>query len=568
MGTRAAGSVGTAAISTLAYNGLVEVVDGEVVPQLALSWEQPEPTRYVFDLRTDVEFHDGTPFDAAAVKANFDRLMAPGSDAVKPAAVPGVGDGARRPPGRVPAGPAGRRVPRVAAPRPGDDDVAHGRRAVRADRPVQGLRRHRALPVQRVPAGRPDRARAVRRLLAGTNHLDAITFTIIPTTSTQIQAFLNGEFDLIGVVPAQVGQVTRDPSVVIHEFVGNTFNYLTFNQARAPFDNPDVRRAFSAALDREGIAQGVYNGYAEPASGPFSPAIGDAYQDLSDVVAQSYAPDEARRWLQQSGFDTGATVRFDSFTQAPWGSEADAMTAQLQEIGLDIKLEKQDFGSWADLIYTAKDFTMFNSGQTTRTVDPDEVLYRWRTPAATSTCSASPTPSWTRCWTRPAPRATPASGPRCTTTSPATSPRTRTPRSPCGEGDHRGQPERQGPHVLRRRHPLDGGVLALQLTARRPARTAGRVALSLLQALVVAVGATSAVFLLMRLIPGDPARILAGPGGNVTDEQIELTRRELGLDDPLPVQYWDWISAAFRGDFGTSLVLGERVSDLLGDGWW
>ncbi|SEE89024.1 ABC transporter permease [Jiangella alba] len=107
--------------------------------------------------------------------------------------------------------------------------------------------------------------------------------------------------------------------------------------------------------------------------------------------------------------------------------------------------------------------------------------------------------------------------------------------------------------------------MALQLTARRPARTAGRVALSLLQALVVAVGATSAVFLLMRLIPGDPARILAGPGGNVTDEQIELTRRELGLDDPLPVQYWDWISAAFRGDFGTSLVLGERVSDLLGD---
>jgi peptide/nickel transport system permease protein len=96
-------------------------------------------------------------------------------------------------------------------------------------------------------------------------------------------------------------------------------------------------------------------------------------------------------------------------------------------------------------------------------------------------------------------------------------------------------------------------------------RVAGRVALSIVQALVVAVGATSAVFLLMRLIPGDPARILAGPGGSVTEEQIQLTRQELGLDDPLPVQYWDWITAAVRGDFGNSLVLSESVSDLLAD---
>ncbi|TDE13992.1 ABC transporter substrate-binding protein [Jiangella asiatica] len=375
MGTQAAGSVGTAGISTLAYNGLVEVIDGEIVPQLAESWEQSGPTRYVLELRRDVEFHDGTPFDAAAVKANFDRLLAPDSTAVN------------LPPFLESVAVLGSHQVEFTLAQPAATFLASLRRGRVMMMSPTAVEQYAESDPFKASVGtgpyvfreyRPGDRIVLERFdgyWAETNYLDAITFTIIPTTSTQIQAFLNGEFDIIGVVPAQVNQVTRDRSVVIHEFVGNTFNYLTFNQGRAPFDNVDVRRGVSAALDREGIAQGVYNGYAEPASGPFSPAIGAAYEDLSDVVAQSYSPDEAREMLRRAGFDFGAGVRFDSFTQDPWGSEADAMTAQLKEIGLDVQLEKQDFGSWADLIYTAKDFTMFNSGQTTRTVDPDEVIY-------------------------------------------------------------------------------------------------------------------------------------------------------------------------------------------------
>ncbi|MEO3796206.1 ABC transporter permease [Nonomuraea sp. B10E15] len=88
---------------------------------------------------------------------------------------------------------------------------------------------------------------------------------------------------------------------------------------------------------------------------------------------------------------------------------------------------------------------------------------------------------------------------------------------------------------------------------------------SVLQATVVAAAATFVVFLLMRMIPGDPARILAGPGGSVTPEQVERTRRELGLDDPIPLQYWNWITDAVRGDFGNSLVLNDTVAGLLAD---
>ena len=105
-------------------------------------------------------------------------------------------------------------------------------------------------------------------------------------------------------------------------------------------------------------------------------------------------------------------------------------------------------------------------------------------------------------------------------------------------------------------------------TRYRPARARRAVlavASSLTQAVVVAFGATFTVFVVMRLIPGDPARILAGPGGSVSAEQVARTRAELGLDDPLLVQYWDWISGALHGDFGRSLVLNDSVATLLGD---
>ena len=375
MGTAAASSVGTAAIATLAYNGLVEVDEGRIVPELAASWEQTSPTRYVLELRRDVQFHDGTPFDASAVKANFDRLLAPGSE------------GVNLPPFLESVETDGRYTVVMNLSRPAAAFLGSLRRGrvmmmsptavekYAKDDPFKASIGTGPYAFAEYSAGNRIRLERNDDYWAEDNYLDAITMPIIPNTSTQIQAFLNGEFDLIGVVPAQVKQVMRREGTVLHEDIGNTFNYLSFNLLRPPFDNVDVRRAFSAALSREGIAKGVYAGYAQPASGPFSPAIGDSYEDLSDLPMQSYSPDEARQYLKKAGFDLGTKVPFSAFTQSPWSDEADAMTAQLEDIGISVDLSKEDFGSWAERVYTAKDFTLFNSGQTTRTVDPDEVIY-------------------------------------------------------------------------------------------------------------------------------------------------------------------------------------------------
>ena len=73
----------------------------------------------------------------------------------------------------------------------------------------------------------------------------------------------------------------------------------------------------------------------------------------------------------------------------------------------------------------------------------------------------------------------------------------------------------------------------------------------ILQAVPVMIGVSLAVFMMMHLIPGDPARIMAGEAAS--PYQIEMMRQNLGLNDPLYVQYWRFLSNAVRGDLGVSV---------------
>ena len=70
------------------------------------------------------------------------------------------------------------------------------------------------------------------------------------------------------------------------------------------------------------------------------------------------------------------------------------------------------------------------------------------------------------------------------------------------------------------------------------------------------------VFLLLRVTPGDPAAILAGDAA--TPAQIEQIRERLGLTDPIPVQFSNWVGQILRGDLGTSVISNVPVLTLIG----
>ncbi len=83
------------------------------------------------------------------------------------------------------------------------------------------------------------------------------------------------------------------------------------------------------------------------------------------------------------------------------------------------------------------------------------------------------------------------------------------------------------------------------------------VAFRLLQAIPVILLVAILTFVLMHMLPGDPAVVIAGP--DATAEAVDRLRHQLGLDRPLPEQLVNWLANLARGDFGQSLMLNQGV---------
>ncbi|OIJ17593.1 peptide ABC transporter permease [Anaerobacillus alkalilacustris] len=88
----------------------------------------------------------------------------------------------------------------------------------------------------------------------------------------------------------------------------------------------------------------------------------------------------------------------------------------------------------------------------------------------------------------------------------------------------------------------------------------------IIQTIPVLIGVTVLVFMLMHLIPGDPAQIIAGE--SASEQQVEQMRERLGLNDPLPVQYFKYIGNAVQGDLGSSVRNGRPVMDEIKGRFW
>ncbi|HLU03602.1 MAG TPA: ABC transporter permease, partial [Advenella sp.] len=90
--------------------------------------------------------------------------------------------------------------------------------------------------------------------------------------------------------------------------------------------------------------------------------------------------------------------------------------------------------------------------------------------------------------------------------------------------------------------------------------------LRLVQLIPVLLGITILAFLLLRVMPGDPATLLLGSRG--TAEDIAKLQHQLGLDKPLVVQYFQFLLDCLKGDFGTSIAFRTSVGPLIFERLW
>lgn len=358
---------------TSLYNGLV-VPDAHlrIVGDLASSWSQPDPKTYVFNLKPGIKFHDGTPFDAQAVKFNFDYILDPSNhsqrrpeivvvdrvEVVSPQTVRVILKDPFSPFLSIIADRAGYMVSPAARMKYGKD---------LARNPVG------TGPFKFVEWVRDDHLR-LRRYddyhERGLPYLDEIVYHPITDQSVVFTELRTGNVDFaytLAIDPKDVPAMrdTKSLSVLLGPGVG--FEGFWLNTVAGPLANRALRDAFSLALDRDQILRIAYSGVGQIANGPLPPSLW-AYDRSIPVVKRDVAL--AKKRLAEGGKASGFPITMKAESNNPLQSKITQLAqAQLHEVGIEASIVTVDF---ATLLHTGErnDFDALSLGWSGR-IDPD-----------------------------------------------------------------------------------------------------------------------------------------------------------------------------------------------------
>jgi ABC-type transport system substrate-binding protein len=293
-------------------------------PRLATGWHFSDPQTFVMDLRQGVVFHDDTPFNAAAVKFNLDRIKTDSRsnfkndinsvDSVEVTGPYQITMKLNRPNAALPS-ILSERCGLVGSPTAIQKFGAdYSRNPVGAGAwKFEFWRDNDTLSF----------VRNERYWQPGQPKLAGITFRIIPDTSTGLRSVLAGENDIIyEAAPSSKSIVDRSSRVTGDFSTSQAFYPVWFNTARAPLNDVRVRQAINYALDREGFNKATTLDHSEIARGVF-PKAHWAYDPASEAD-YPYNPERAKALLNEAGLASG----FDMVLMGP----TDDRSRQRQEI--------------------------------------------------------------------------------------------------------------------------------------------------------------------------------------------------------------------------------------------
>ncbi|GAA0225341.1 ABC transporter substrate-binding protein [Castellaniella daejeonensis] len=320
-------------------------VDGhgstEVEGDLAASWSaSPDNLVWTFKLHDGQKFSDGTPVDAQAVKQSFERLLAKkqGPSEAFPADMKVDATDAltvrftlQKPfaPFLYTLANNGASIVNPKAMQRDDADAwLSGHTAGSGPYQLVSWQKGQSLVLERNPN------------YAGSKKptLDKFVVKIVPEASARRLQLQKGDLDVAEELPVdQLQALKKDQAVHVAEFPSLRVTYLYLNNARGPLQNADLRRAVVAALDYQGIVDGIMMGQAKQMRGPIPEGMwghdADLPQPKQDVAAAKALVEKA------GGVKSPLLLRYS--TQDPaWEPIALTVQANLTAIGVPVKLEK------------------------------------------------------------------------------------------------------------------------------------------------------------------------------------------------------------------------------------
>ena len=323
-----------------------------------------------------------------------------------------------------------------------------------------------------------------------------------------------------------------------------------------------MRQAVSLAIDRQAIVRNLVASFARPSTSALTPIM-RGYANLGEI---RYDPDKARALLKAAGYGNGFATKIATTPRYPMGVElAEAVSADLKKVGITATIEVYDWATmvqfWAGLPPEKNPQEIFIMGAGASTADADWGLRPiFRSAATNENNYGYYSNAEFDQVIEAAMRETDAVKRQALYTARAGD---RLPR-----GSRRGLALR---HALQRGRAQGGHRPASHAARRRDLRTRGRdrplngtmrglarlVTRALARLVPVLLAISLLVFSIVHVIPGDPAVIAAGL--EASPATVERIRRDLGLDQPLPVQFASFVTRTLGGDLGLSIRTGVPV---------
>lgn len=353
------------------YETLVRLdSDLNIIPGLAESWETPDDGKtWIFHLRENVTFHDGTPFNADSVVFSYSNQSYVRQAVLKP-------------------------VQSVEAI---DDHTV--KFVLAKSMPLPYYLTHVAWPVMG-PGCLDDEGNFVKPVGTGPfmfesqkkdqeviltrneaywgekSLLNKVTFKVIPEAATRVIALETGEVDMIIKVPeSDVERLEAEEGIQIHRKLTTFTDFLQFNCDNSPFNDTRVRQSIAYAVDTEALVNEVLEGIGEPAGGrPYSPVM--MYSD-PDLKTYTQDLEKAKALLEEAGWKDSdrdgirdkdgkplhVTLVVSKGVWAPRHNPmAQVVQGTLREIGMDVEIQVLDDGAISKLESTGNFGMILRSG--------------------------------------------------------------------------------------------------------------------------------------------------------------------------------------------------------------
>ena len=349
--------------------------DMKLVPALAESYEaNANATEFTFKLRKGVVFHDGTPFNAQAVKINFERLVNPDNKLSRASL-----------------------LNMVKAFEVVDDATIK----LKLDNPFGALLNNLAHPGTMIhsPAALEKFGKDVARNPVGTGpfkfvswqadtlkvakndkywkpglpKVDGVTFRSATENGARLAMLQTGEAHYIYPMPTEmVAVVEKNPKLALETLPSIVTWYTAMNNMKKPFDNPKVRQALNYAVDKAAFAKVVFNGYAEPMDSVVPPGL----PFYAKQAPWPYDLDKARALLKEAGLEAGFATDVVGGNSTASQRAMQFLQQQLAQVNVKLTVTPMEAGALTDKIWSVKtpeDATvkLGYAGWSASTGDPD-----------------------------------------------------------------------------------------------------------------------------------------------------------------------------------------------------